>query len=648
MNPRVLFAIQVAVYAAFPVAFSLMRSKARYTYFYIYIAVLHLIGGLFGSFYSYPLTDGIAVSAGSVAYGAVLMSTLVLVIVGRDLEVVRNIIRLIIVINLVKLPLFAISAEALKSPRFVNPFGTHSDVFDVSLRVIAVGGALVVAELVLLVAIFEAVKRAVADTNVLAALYVVFFVAVLCLDGVLFPTLAFTFESGLASTIQNGVHAKLILAASFGVPLVLFLVISRAVIATYAATPLRVQEILFAPRHELVGEIERQNEEIAAKNREIADNVELRDLRRSVSTSLADVDVHAEIESVLDDVGTALGRLPGLDGWSPCLVVIVDGSEVGRHGRRADTILRSRSDLRGGVREPWFEMRTLGGALCVPLSNGTELTGVLELDADAPPDDALIRMLTSISFELSAMFRDALAADREMWSARASIMSVLGDRDVRAVFQPIVSLTTGAVVAFEALSRFEGGFRPEERFREASRLGLGRELEQLALETILEQATHFDPSVPISVNLSPASVFVPAIKDLIVGAGRSLTLEITEHDRVESYESLIDEIRSYPDIRLSVDDAGSGYASLRHIFRLRPDYVKLDRQWVRDIDADRPRQVLVRGLLSFVKELGGTLVAEGIERVEEADVLRSLGVPYAQGFWFAAPAPATTFPRALT
>jgi len=288
----------------------------------------------------------------------------------------------------------------------------------------------------------------------------------------------------------------------------------------------------------------------------------------------------------------------------------------------------------------------LGGVLCVPLSTGAEISGVLELDIDSAPDEALLRMLTSIAFELSAMFRDTLGADREMWAARGSIMSVLATRNLTAVFQPIVSLATGEVVAFEALSRFEGGFRPEERFREANRLGLGRELEQLALEIILEEAAHFDGSVPISVNLSPASIFVSAINDLIAGAGRSLTVEITEHDRVDSYELLIEQIRSLP-VQLSVDDAGSGYASLQHIFRLRPDYVKLDRQWVREIDRDRPRQVLVRGLLSFVGELGGRLVAEGVERVEEADVLRGLGVPYAQGFLFAAPAPAASFPTTV-
>ena len=647
MNPRVLFAIQVLVYAAFPISFSLLRSKSRYIYFYIYIAVLLIVAGLLGSIYAYPLTDGIALSAGSLAYGAMMMSTLLLVIIGRDLEVVRNIVRLVILVNVFEVALFAISSRALRSSWVLNPFDTESAVFDVSIRVIVVGGVLGVAELMLLVVVFEAVKRKVTATNILSALYVLFFVVVLCLDGVLFPSLAFTFDSGLATSIREGVHAKLILAVSFSVPLILFLATSRSLIANYAAGPLRLQEILFAPHHELVGEIERQRAEIAAKDRQIADNVGLRDLRKSVSMALADVDVHSDIDDILVAVGEALRELPGINDTSPTLVVIFDGAEVGRHGHHSDTVLKSASELRGRLREPWFEMRALGGVLCVPLSNGAEVTGLLEISADSGSDEGLMRMLTSIAFELSAMFRDTLAADRLMWSARASIMSVLALRNVRAVFQPIVSLATGTVVAFEALSRFEGGFAPEERFREASRLGLGRDLEQLALETILDAARHFDRSVPISVNLSPDSVFAPAIKDLIVGAGRSLTLEITEHDRVDSYELLIEEIRSLPDVRLSVDDAGSGYASLRHIFRLCPDYVKLDRQWVREIDRDRPRQVLVRGLLSFVQELGGTLVAEGIERVEEADVLRGLGVPYAQGFLFAAPAPATSFPCSL-
>ena len=647
MNPRVLFAIQVAVYAAFPIAFSLLRSKARYTYFYIYIGVLLVVAGLLGSIYAYPLTDGIALSAGSVAYGAMMMSTLLLVIVGRDLEVVRNVVRLVVLVNVFEVSLFVISSRALQTSGILNPFGTARDVFDVSIRVIVVGGVLGVAELMLLVAFFEAVKRKVTHNTTMSALSVGFYVAVLCLDGVLFPSLAFTFDSGLGTSIREGVHAKLILATAFAVPLVLFLALSRSVIAEYAASPIRLQEILFAPRYELVGEIERQSEEIAAKDREIADNVGLRDLRRSVSMSLADVDVHADIDDVLVAVGAALSRLPGVENAPPSLVVMYDGAEVGRHGRRSDAIGRSAAELRGCLREPWFEMRALGGVLCVPLSNGAETTGVLELDSDSGPEDALMRMLTSIAFELSAMFRDTLAADRQMWAARASIMSVLATRNLSAVFQPIVSLATGAVVAFEALSRFEGGFRPEERFREATRLGLGCELEQLALEIILDEARHFDDSVPISVNLSPLSIFVPAIKELIAGVGRSLTVEITEHDRVDSYELLIDEIRGLSPVRLSVDDAGSGYASLQHIFRLRPNYVKLDRQWVREIDRDRPRQVLVRGLLSFVGELGGVLVAEGIERVEEADVLRGLGVPYGQGFLFAEPAPAASFPRTL-
>src|SRR5699024_10547090 len=120
-----------------------------------------------------------------------------------------------------------------------------------------------------------------------------------CLDGVLFPALAFTFDSGLGTSIRQSVHAKLILALAFSCPLVLFLALARSVLAQYAASAIRLQDILFAPRHELVDEIERQSAEIAAKDQEIADNVELRDIRRSVSTSLAAIDVHADLDDVL-------------------------------------------------------------------------------------------------------------------------------------------------------------------------------------------------------------------------------------------------------------------------------------------------------------------------------------------------------------
>ncbi len=98
--------------------------------------------------------------------------------------------------------------------------------------------------------------------------------------------------------------------------------------------------------------------------------------------------------------------------------------------------------------------------------------------------------------------------------------------------------------------------------------------------------------------------------------------------------------RIQPHVQVAVDDAGSGYASLRHILALRPAYVKLDIGWVRDIDADTARQALVGGPRSL--RHGGRLPAHrwGIETEAERETLLRLGVPLGQGYLFGHPAPA--------
>ncbi len=89
-----------------------------------------------------------------------------------------------------------------------------------------------------------------------------------------------------------------------------------------------------------------------------------------------------------------------------------------------------------------------------------------------------------------------------------------------------------------------------------------------------------------------------------------------------------------------MDDAGSGYASLRHILSLQPAYVKLDAEWVRGIDADPVRRSLVSGLAHFATETGCELIAEGIEQPEEREALLELGVQLGQGYLLGRPEPA--------
>jgi EAL domain-containing protein (putative c-di-GMP-specific phosphodiesterase class I) len=117
--------------------------------------------------------------------------------------------------------------------------------------------------------------------------------------------------------------------------------------------------------------------------------------------------------------------------------------------------------------------------------------------------------------------------------------------------------------------------------------------------------------------------------------------EVTEHARISDYGKLDRALAPLRrrGMRLAVDDAGAGFASLRHILRLNPDFIKLDRTLIDQIDRDRSKQALAAGLISFADKSGATIIAEGIERAAEVKTLVDLGVSYGQGYYLARPGP---------
>jgi EAL domain-containing protein (putative c-di-GMP-specific phosphodiesterase class I) len=88
---------------------------------------------------------------------------------------------------------------------------------------------------------------------------------------------------------------------------------------------------------------------------------------------------------------------------------------------------------------------------------------------------------------------------------------------------------------------------------------------------------------------------------------------------------------------VAIDDTGAGHSSLRHVMQLRPDYVKLDRSLIQGLNSDPAKRALVSSMVALVRELGSSLVAEGVETAEELAALRELEVRYAQGYLLARP-----------
>jgi EAL domain-containing protein (putative c-di-GMP-specific phosphodiesterase class I) len=215
---------------------------------------------------------------------------------------------------------------------------------------------------------------------------------------------------------------------------------------------------------------------------------------------------------------------------------------------------------------------------------------------------------------------------------------------LRMVFQPIVDLESEDVVGYEALARFPP--RPERPteawFAEAGAVGLRQELELAAVAAALKSLPELPPHLFLAVNAMPDTLVSTELEELLFTAPpERLIVEITEHAPVHDYEALNSAIQSLRGrgIRLAVDDAGAGFASLRHILLLSPDIIKIDNTLTHHVNLDAARRAVAAGLISFATELGAVVVAEGIESVDELDALRSMGARLGQGYYLGRPGP---------
>ncbi|MDP9386623.1 MAG: EAL domain-containing protein [Actinomycetota bacterium] len=293
---------------------------------------------------------------------------------------------------------------------------------------------------------------------------------------------------------------------------------------------------------------------------------------------------------------------------------------------------------------PWVERRQLPVAWA-PFGTGRTPLGVFGLTADPngpggpTADGQLLAAAIDFASVAAGLVTPALLERGDQDSRREQLSELLRRKAFVPVFQPIVDLTDNEVIGFEALTRFEDGSRPEMRFAEANALDRGIELETATLHAALSAATRLPANRWVSVNVSPALVLEQrALQGLLAESKVDLVLEITEHDPVDDYAELsraLAELR--PPIQLSVDDAGSGFASLRHVLTLEPDFVKLDQSWVTGIHGDPARQALVAGLCHFANCTGSRLIAEGVETDSERGMLRELKVDLAQGYLFGRP-----------
>ncbi|MCR2832702.1 sensor domain-containing phosphodiesterase [Parerythrobacter lacustris] len=236
-----------------------------------------------------------------------------------------------------------------------------------------------------------------------------------------------------------------------------------------------------------------------------------------------------------------------------------------------------------------------------------------------------------------------LAGEARRSALQKTISQVISGNRLTIMHQPIHSLADDQPAGVECLARFPDATErgPDQWFNEASEVGLGIELDMLAVRSALETLPYVPPGHYMSVNVSPETVMSGALAQALrEGNEERLVIEVTEHQRVADYEALARALKAIAGkARIAIDDVGAGYAGLRHLVDLAPDILKLDMSLTRDIDSDPARRALASALVSFSREIGCSLVAEGIETEAEKQVLASLGVTYGQGYFFSRPLP---------
>ncbi len=163
--------------------------------------------------------------------------------------------------------------------------------------------------------------------------------------------------------------------------------------------------------------------------------------------------------------------------------------------------------------------------------------------------------------------------ERRVRATRRRIRNVIADGEFRVVYQPICNLQTGNLVGHEALTRFPDERSPEAWFADARTAGVAAELELAVVERAMNVFHVWSFPTYLAVNLSPATILLPELEALCRRFDASnLVIEMTEHTQVENYDELAARVNSLRRLgpRFAVDDAGAGFASLRHVLKMRP------------------------------------------------------------------------------
>lgn len=246
------FMLNIALFSFFPLIFAMLPPRLSIPAFYSYMSVILLVSGLTGAIYSFPISDNLNISSGNISYGAFMMCAAMLIIVERDTSTLKNMVRLVVLVNSFTFLGFSFLNWALSSGELVNPIRLNQEIFHASLWNLIVGGTLILVEIMLIMLAFILARKLTTYQPALTVIYTLIFIVILCADGVLYPLLAFRGSPELTTLINGNVLGKLIIGVCYSIPILLFFILFRRNFGQYIEASLPMHELIGFPRSKLI------------------------------------------------------------------------------------------------------------------------------------------------------------------------------------------------------------------------------------------------------------------------------------------------------------------------------------------------------------------------------------------------------------
>ncbi|HEY8606307.1 MAG TPA: GGDEF domain-containing protein [Noviherbaspirillum sp.] len=232
------------------------------------------------------------------------------------------------------------------------------------------------------------------------------------------------------------------------------------------------------------------------------------------------------------------------------------------------------------------------------------------------------------------------------------LKDILAQRQLSALFQPIINMQGGEVIGYEGLIRGPSDsplHSPMNLFKVARANDLSVEVEHMCRRVVLERFAELDLPGKLFLNVSPDMLLQPHarhgetlgyIHELGINPARVI-IELTENQPAYDYDLLREAVMHYRGMgfQIAIDDLGEGFSSLRLWSELRPEYVKIDMHFVQGINQDPVKLQFVRSIQEIAQESGTLAIAEGIETQTELLLIRDLGIACGQGYYIARPLP---------